>query len=111
MFRRLPLLIALTAGVIGFAGGISAAVGPLTLNGSDSSTGVLVSKLLHGGSTWSEPVTLARDSSAFSSHDKESITADPTDSHYVYVVWDRVRKPGENVSPNAGHSFAFRGDL
>ena len=82
----------------------------LTLNGSDNSTGVLVSKLRQSGSTWSEPVTLARDSSAFSSHDKESITADPTDSHYVYVVWDRVRKPGENVSPNAGHSFAFRGD-
>ena len=31
MFRRLPLLIALTAGVVGFAGAVSAAVGPLTL--------------------------------------------------------------------------------
>jgi hypothetical protein len=83
----------------------------LTLNGSDNTTGVLVSKLPQGSNTWSEPVTLARDSSAFRSHDKESITADPTDSHYVYVVWDRVRKPGENTSPDAAHSFAFRGDL
>ena len=31
MFRRLPLLIALAAGVVGFAGAVSAAVGPLTL--------------------------------------------------------------------------------
>ena len=83
----------------------------LTLNASDAATGVLVSKQVHGSDTWSEPVTLARDTSPFSSHDKESITADPTDSRNVYAVWDRVRKPGENSSPNAGHSFAFRGDL
>jgi Neuraminidase (sialidase) len=83
----------------------------LTLNASDAATGVLVSKQVHGSDTWSEPVTLARDTSPFSSHDKESITADPTDSRNVYAVWDRARKPGENSSPNAGHSFAFRGDL
>jgi hypothetical protein len=83
----------------------------LTLNGSDSATGVLVSKLPHGSNTWSEPVTLVRDTSPFASHDKESITADSTDSRYVYAVWDRVRKPGENTSLNALHSFAFRGDL
>ena len=83
----------------------------LTLNGNDFATGVLVSKLPHGSNTWSEPVTLARDTSPFASHDKESITADPTNSNYVYAVWDRARKPGENNSLNAGHSFAFRGDL
>jgi hypothetical protein len=52
----------------------------LTLNGSDAATGVLVSKLAHGSNTWTEPVTLARDTSPFASHDKTSITADPTDS-------------------------------
>jgi BNR repeat-like domain len=83
----------------------------LTLNGSDFATGVLVSKLPHGSNTWSEPVTLARDTSPFLSHDKESITADPTNSNFVYAVWDRGRKPGENNSLNALHSFAFRGDL
>jgi hypothetical protein len=83
----------------------------ITLNGSDNTIGVLVSKLPHGSTTWSEPLTLERDTSPFASSDKESITADPTDSRYVYVVWDRARKPGENSSPNAGHSFAFRGDL
>ena len=82
-------------------------------NGNDSATGVQVSKLAHGSSMWSDPVTLASDpitSPTSVSHDKESITADPTDSSDVYVVWDRSRKPGENTSPNAGHSFGFRGD-
>ena len=81
----------------------------LTLNGTDSTTGVLVSKLAHGSTMWSEPVALVSDSGSFPV-DKESITADPTDSDNVYVVWDRLRKPGENISPNSGHSFAFRGD-
>ncbi|HEY1773215.1 MAG TPA: sialidase family protein [Gammaproteobacteria bacterium] len=54
-----------------------------------SSGGVLVSRSTDGGATWSDAATLIRDgSNAF--NDKESITADPTDSHYVYAVWDRL---------------------
>jgi hypothetical protein len=74
-------------------------------------SGILVSKSIDGGSTWSEPVTLIRETSAFNFNDKESITADPTNANYVYAVWDRSRKPGENASFNALHSFAFRGDI
>ena len=80
-------------------------------NGNQSATGVQVSKLPHGSSTWSDPVTLANDPSSSVSHDKESITADPTNASNVYAVWDRGRKPGENTSPNSAHSFAFRGDV
>jgi hypothetical protein len=80
-------------------------------NGNQSATGVQVSKLPRGSSTWSDPVTLANDPSSSVSHDKESITADPTNASDVYAVWDRSRKPGENTSPNSGHSFAFRGDV
>lgn len=51
--------------------------------------GVLVSRSTDGGLHWSDPVTLIRDgASAF--NDKEAITADPTDSHFVYAVWDRL---------------------
>ena len=51
--------------------------------------GVLVTRSTDGGATWSDAATLIKDgSSAF--NDKESITADPTDSHYVYAVWDRL---------------------
>jgi hypothetical protein len=72
---------------------------------------VLVSKSTDGGDTWGEPTTLIRETSAFNFNDKESITADPTNANYVYAVWDRSRKPGENADFNALHSFAFRGDI
>jgi hypothetical protein len=73
-------------------------------------SGILVSKSTDGGLTWSPPTTLIRETSAFNFNDKESITADPTNASYVYAVWDRSRKPGENADFNALHSFAFRGD-
>ena len=50
---------------------------------------MLVSRSLDGGRTWGAPVALIRDfSEAF--NDKESVTADPTDARFVYVVWDRL---------------------
>src|SRR6266540_3665760 len=58
---------------------------------------ILVSKSTDSGDTWSEPTTLIRETSSFHFNDKESITADPTDSNFVYAVWDRSRKPGENA--------------
>ena len=54
-----------------------------------SSGGVLVSRSTDGGATWSDAATLIRDG-AGAFNDKESITADPTDSHFVYAVWDRL---------------------
>jgi len=83
----------------------------LSFNVSDFGNGILVSKLPRGSDTWGEPVSLIRDASAFAQNDKESITADPADSRYVYAVWDRATKPGENTSLNAAHSSGFRGDL
>ena len=72
---------------------------------------ILVSKSADGGNTWTEPTTLIRETTPFHFNDKESVTADPTNSNRVYAVWDRSRKPGENVDFNALHSFAFRGDI
>jgi hypothetical protein len=82
----------------------------LSVSADQLTSAILVSKSADGGATWSEPTTLIRETSAFNFNDKESITADPTDSDYVYAVWDRSRKPGENASFNALHSYAFRGD-
>jgi hypothetical protein len=65
----------------------------LALNGAsftaNSSNAVLVSRSADGGSTWTNPVTLIQDGVAFF-NDKESITADSTDSRFVYAIWDRL---------------------
>jgi len=83
----------------------------ISFNQSDPTNGVLVSKSTNGGASWSEPTTLIRDTSPFNFNDKESITADPTNSNFVYAVWDRIRHPGDqSASFGAFHSAAFRGD-
>ena len=43
-------------------------------------------------------------------NDKESITADPGDSNYVYAIWDRLISPSENSSARAyENSVSFHG--
>jgi hypothetical protein len=55
---------------------------------------MLVSKSTDGGLTWSNPSTLIRDANPNRFNDKNSITADPNDSRYVYAVWDRLARTG-----------------
>ena len=50
---------------------------------------ILVHKSLNGGLTWSDPVAVV-DEDYIGLHDKQSITADPHDPQFVYVVWDRL---------------------
>src|SRR5918996_5172992 len=51
---------------------------------------MLVSKSTDGGLTWRDPVTLIRDDNPNRLNDKNSMTADPNDSSFVYAVWDRL---------------------
>jgi hypothetical protein len=74
-----------------------------------SSSAMLVAQSVDGGLNWSAPVALITDGAPFFD-DKGSITADPTDSSYVYAVWDRL---GANAGPatlavstDAGASWA-----
>jgi hypothetical protein len=81
---------------------------------NEPTTAILISKSTDGGDTWSEPVTVARDRSdlaPFLFHDKESITADPTNANFAYAVWDRLRFPSDSADFNAQHAFSFRGDI
>ena len=55
---------------------------------------LLASRSTNGGLTWSEPVTVIRDTAPTVFNDKQTITADPTDARYVYAVWDRLVFPG-----------------
>lgn len=87
----------------------------LSVSFSTGESAVLASKSIDGGDTWSEPVTLIRDSgsrdSSFAFNDKESITADPTNSNYAYAVWDRFVTPaGTSMASLPGYfnSRSFR---
>lgn len=79
-------------------------------------TGVLVARSSDGGATWSNPTTLIDNGPPPGGpptellNDKESVTADPTQPGYAYVVWDRLNMPSDNQNFQASHSFAFRTD-
>ncbi len=60
----------------------------LALADANQTSAIVVSRSADGGLTWSSPITVQRDTLNF--NDKESITADPGDSHYVYAIWDRT---------------------
>jgi hypothetical protein len=72
---------------------------------------MLVSKSTDGGLTWSDPITLIQDTNPNRLNDKNSMTADPNNSDFVYAIWDRlVSPPSGNTNPNAGeNAAAFRG--
>ena len=50
---------------------------------------VLVTRSADGGASWSDPAVLIADG-VHAFNDKEAITADANDSHFVYAVWDRL---------------------
>jgi hypothetical protein len=83
---------------------------PTSVFGSNPDA-LLVSKSTNGGQTWSDPTTLIRDDNPNRLNDKNSITADPNDSNYVYAIWDRlVSPPSGNTNPIAGeNAIAYRG--
>ena len=58
-----------------------------------STNAMLVSRSINGGASWSNPITLISDGASFF-NDKNSLTADPTNSAYVYAVWDRLVATG-----------------
>ncbi|MCI0550665.1 MAG: glycoside hydrolase, partial [Anaerolineae bacterium] len=73
---------------------------------------MLVSKSTDGGLTWSDPITLQRDENPRFLNDKNSITADPTDSNFVYTVWDRLKVPvGSVLNPETVIGFGFKGPV
>jgi hypothetical protein len=55
---------------------------------STGNNAVLVSKSTSGGLDWDRPVTIFETTDKHSQPDKPSITADPTDARFAYVIWD-----------------------
>jgi hypothetical protein len=60
----------------------------------DSGDTIYVSKSSDGGLTWGAPTAIAPVDQKFA-HDKESITADPTNSQIVYATWTRFTGPNK----------------
>jgi hypothetical protein len=99
----------LTASPSGVAYALSLSFTGGALTGGSSSA-MLVARSQDGGLTWSAPVALIQDGGQFFD-DKGSITADSTDSNYVYVVWDRLNGPSAGpsyfaVTADAGVAWA-----
>jgi len=82
----------------------------LAINDSDPTSAILVSSSRDGGRTWGRITTLQKDTTAELFNDKESITADPTSSRFVYAVWDRlqVQNPANPNSPFSGDTLFSR---
>jgi hypothetical protein len=74
---------------------------------------LLASKSTDGGQTWTDPEVVIRDLDANVFNDKQSLTADATDSDLVYAVWDRLLFPNsERASVISGFvTAAFRGPI
>ncbi|HEV2286017.1 MAG TPA: sialidase family protein [Steroidobacteraceae bacterium] len=68
------------------------------LQSPGSASAMLVAQSVDGGLTWGAPVALIADAGGAFFDDKGSLTADPTDSNYVYAVWDRLS--GSTAGPS-----------
>jgi hypothetical protein len=73
---------------------------------------IYVNKSTNGGLTWGPPTQLVRDESLFLFNDKNSMTADPFDSNFVYAIWDRSRFPSDKreIHSISGFPRSFRSD-
>lgn len=78
--------------------------------GGDGANAVLVHRSTNGGASWSDPIELIRDVDPRFFNDKNAITADPTDSRYVYAVWDRLSNAnGTVINPENVIGLGYKG--
>jgi hypothetical protein len=77
----------------------------LSFNDSNFDNAMLVARSRDGGRTWGPIRTLIRDG-VEGFNDKNSLTADPTDSRFAYAVWDRLS--GNDPSDSRGPVYFTR---
>lgn len=77
--------------------------------GSFGANALAVSKSEDGGLTWSDPIVIIEDDEPNVLNDKQSLTADPTDSNLVYAAWDRLVVPqGSVINPENVIGLGFK---
>jgi hypothetical protein len=80
--------------------------------GGNGKNAVFISRSKDGGTTWSDPIKIMEDTNPRFLNDKDSITADPTDSRFVYAVWDRLKSSvGSIINPENVIGFGFQGPV
>jgi hypothetical protein len=71
---------------------------------------ILVSKSTDGGLSWGTPTVVIDDvpqpPDIAIAEDKDSLTADPNDSRFVYAAWDRIQAPPELIGGKGVLTFA-----
>ena len=86
------------------------ALPPPNRPGGNGPNAMVVQKSTDGGAHWSSPITLVNEVNPRVLHDKNSITADPNDSNFVYAVWDKLTIPtGAAINPENVFGFGFKG--
>jgi BNR repeat-like domain len=78
----------------------------LSINDSNVNNAILTSRSFDGGEDWEDPVVVKFDDNPTVFNDKETLTADPLDSDFVYVTWQRIVSPNERASSRAAINAA-----
>lgn len=78
--------------------------------GQFGANAMLVNRSIDGGKTWSKPIALRVDPEGRALNDKNSMTADPANSRYVYAAWDRLVDFSlpENLKADGGRGARLR---
>ena len=101
-----------TFGPDGTAHSMSLVLDPDLPTGGFGDNGMVYSRSTDGGLTWEDPILLVTESDPRFLHDKNSMTADPNDSDFVYAVWDRVQQAGRAINvPENPIGLGFKGPV
>ena len=95
---------------------MSLVLNPDPVGGGFGDNAMIANRSTDGGLTWEAPDVLRIDTDPRFLNDKNSITADPTDSRFVYAVWDRLRTPRGEIqsSPQGAENvvgLGFKGPI
>jgi hypothetical protein len=96
----------------GVAHTMSLVTDPDLPSGAFGANGMVVNRSTTKGQTWSAPKQLIADEAGRFLNDKNSITADPNSSAFVYAVWDRLQIAGGDIrNPENRRGLGFKGPV
>jgi hypothetical protein len=96
----------------GVAHTMSLVTDPDLPSGAFGANGIVINRSTDGGLTWSAPKQPIADDAGRFLNDKNSITADPNDSRFVYAIWDRLQVAGgDTKNPENRRGEGFKGPV